>query len=268
MESSKILLFDWVKKQKRRGKHAFSLDFLEKELPNYSKIAEKSALRRLSEKGEIISIYRSYYLILSDQYALKGMLPPTVFLDSFMQFLNRPYYLGLLNAATFHGASHQQPQEFFVMIQSPAMRPTNRKGIKLNYINKKEWPAELLETRKTESGFIKISNPVLTAIDLIEYEKRIGGINRVATILEELADSILTNDFTEKLIENTTLAVLQRLGYLLEILEKNELADALFLRLATKKLARIPLKVSFNKKGFPINERWKVIINTVIEIDE
>ena len=42
--------------------------------------------------------------------------------------------------------------------------------------------------------------------------------------------------FTEKLVEITTLAVLQRQGYLLDILEKKELVDALFLKLATKKL--------------------------------
>jgi hypothetical protein len=57
-----------------------------KELPNYSEIAEKSALRRFSEKGEIISIYKGYYLILSDQYALKGMLPPLFFLIHLWNF--------------------------------------------------------------------------------------------------------------------------------------------------------------------------------------
>ena len=44
-----------------------------------------------------------------------------------MKELDRPYYLALLNAAAYHGASHQQPQEFFVVTGFPVLRPMQKR---------------------------------------------------------------------------------------------------------------------------------------------
>lgn len=270
-QRAEIRLHSWIELLQSQGRNAFSTDQLEKSLPDYTAIGIKRALSRLSQKGKIVSIFKGYYLIIPPQYASKGILPPTIFLDSFMNFLERPYYLALLNAAAYHGASHQQPQEFFVVTNYPVLRPTLKRGLKLNYISKKEIPEKLLEIKKTESGYLKISNPVLTATDLIQFEKRMGGINRVATVLNELAEVIKPDDFNDFLIANTPVTALQRLGYILDkVIENKLLADTLFQNLERvgAKLFRIPLKASAPIKGFSSDERWKVIINTEIEIDE
>ena len=69
---------------------------------------------------------------------------------------------------------------------------------------------------------------MLLACDLINYEKRLGGINRVATVLNELAESIKPEDFTKILIDHAPVTALQRLGYLLgSVLGYDLLADAL-----------------------------------------
>lgn len=147
-----------------QGEHSH---FLLNLLPAYTEIALKRALSRLSGKGKIISVYKGYYLILPPQYALKGILPPSLFLDAFFQFLERPYYVSLLSAAAYHGASHQQPQEYYIMTNFPAMRATQKKGLKINYISIDKISEKLLEKRKTEAGYLSISNPLLTAIDLV-----------------------------------------------------------------------------------------------------
>ena len=270
-EQVEMKIGNWIEKLQSLGKSAFSLDLLIQELPNYTAIGIKRSLSRLSAKGQIVSIYKGYYLIIPPQYASKGILPPSIFLDAFMNFLERPYYLALLNAAAFYGASHQQPQEFFVMTNLPVLRHTLKKGLKVNYISKKEIPEKLLEIKKTESGYLKISNPVLTATDLIQFEKRVGGMSRVATVLNELAEVIKPEDFNVFFIENTPVTALQRLGYILDIIIENKpLADALYeILLQNKaKMFRIPLKASAPIKGFSSDERWKVIVNTEIEIDE
>lgn len=265
-----ISIHSWVENLQSQGKYAFSLMLLQTQLPGFSDIAVKSSLSRLTKKGLIISIHKGYYLIIPPQYKSKGILPPSLYLDAFMNELKRPYYLALLNAAAYHGASHQQPQEFFVITNFPVLRPTQKKGLKVNYISKKELPEKLLEAKKTEAGYLKISNPVLTATDLIQYEKRVGGINRVATVLNELAEAIKPEAFDQYLLQHTPITALQRLGYLLDkVFDNQALANALYTALQNDKAPffRTPLKASAVTKGFTADEKWKVIINTTIETD-
>jgi predicted transcriptional regulator of viral defense system len=261
---------DWVTRLLAQGKYVFALHQFRSDFPERSDTANKFALKRLVDKEQIISIHKGNYLIIPPQYRSKGILPPSLFLDSFMRQLGRPYYLALLNAAAQHGASHQQPQEFFVVTGFPVLRPMQKKGLKINYISKKEIPEPLLETRKTEAGYLKISNPALTATDLMQYAKRVGGINRVATVLSELVDSIQPDAFNSELLQHVPVACLQRLGYLLDnVFDNQGLADALYQALQKKEspLFRIPLKSSAPTTGFATDERWKVIVNTEIEID-
>lgn len=262
-------LESWVEEQLSRGRYGFSLDMVRQAFAEQTETATKFSLKRLTDKGKVLSIHKGYYLIIPPQYLGKGILPPSLFIDAFMKFLQRPYYVALLNAAAYHGASHQQPQEFFVMTNFPVLRPTQKKGIKLNYISIKSIPEKLLEQRKTESGYIKISNPLLTAVDLVQFEKRIGGINRAATVLIELAEVIKPENFRD-VMDNAQVTTLQRLGYLLDAIGKTELANALFQNLKNENASffRIPLKASGDLKGFSSDNRWKVIVNTKIEVDE
>lgn len=262
---------DWVTHLLAQGKYAFSLQQQRASFPKQSDTANKFALKRLVDKEQIISIHKGYYLIIPPQYRSKGILPPNLFIDAFMKELDRTYYLALLNAAAFHGASHQQPQEFFVVTGFPVLRPMQKKGLKVNYISKKEIPVTLLGTRKTETGYLKISNPALTATDLIQYAKRVGGINRVATVLAELAESIKPDDFDANLLQHVPVTALQRLGYLLDkVFDNQSLANALYHALEKNNslLFRVPLKASAPAKGFAADDRWKVIVNTTIELDE
>ena len=144
-EKNEISIVQWLDKLLARGAYSFATEALQLEISDYSNIAIKRSLSRLSTKGKIVSLYKGYYLILTPQYASKGILPPQMYLDAFMKYLQRPYYVALLNAAAFHGASHQQPQEYFVMTDFPVLRPTQKKGLKINYISIKEFPQSLIE---------------------------------------------------------------------------------------------------------------------------
>lgn len=270
-EVNEISINQWLDNLLARGAYGFAKEALHQDIPDYSEIAIKRALSRLSTKGKIVSLYKGYYLILPPQYASKGILPPALYLDAFMKHLQRPYYVALLNAAAFHGASHQQPQEYFVMTDFPVLRPTHKKGLKVNYISIKELPEPLIEKRKTEAGYLNVSNAALTACDLIQFEKRVGGINRAATVLNELAEVIKPTDFTSILLHHVHVTTLQRLGYLWEnVCYTIELADALLEAMKREELSlfRIPLKAAKETKGFSSDNRWKVIVNTEIDIDE
>ena len=261
---------DWTIHLETQGKNAFALQSLYSAFPDRSETALRSALNRLVEKGRVVSIHKGYYLVIPPRYLSKGILPPALFMDAFMRELGRPYYMALLSAAAYHGASHQQPQEFFVMTVLPAMRPMEKKGMKVNFISKTAFPDALLETVKTEAGYLSISNPVLTAADLVQFERHVGGLNRVIVVLEELCERIEPDAFDADLIRLVPVTVLQRLGCLFErVLGRQELADALFesLHRADVTLFRIPLKASASAKGQVADDRWKVIQNIRVELE-
>jgi predicted transcriptional regulator of viral defense system len=270
-EISTMSVARWIDNHLSRGKNSFSLNEVRKAFPNDSEAALKLKLTRLSKKGKIISIHKGFYLIISHQYAVRGILPPALFIDGLMKFIEKPYYVGLLNAAAFHGAAHQQPQEFYVFTDFPVLRPTKKKGIKINYISKKDIPQSLLEKRKTETGYLTISSPELTAADLVQFEKRIGGLNRAATVLNELSEVIKPDEIKENFFKEIPVTIVQRLGYLLDkVLDHKTIADYLFEQSQKINLNffRIPLKTSSRTKGFSSDDKWKVIVNTEIEIDE
>jgi predicted transcriptional regulator of viral defense system len=261
----------WIEEHQSKGQLSFSLNELRQKFNQDSETAIKQLLERLTRNEKIVSVFKGYYIIIPPQYLSKGILPPSMFVDGLMKFLERKYYVGLLNAAALNGASHQQPQEYFVVTEYPVMRPTKKKGIKINYISTKQLPPEtLIEKKKTETGYINISNPLLTAIDLISYEKKIGGLNRAATVINELLETENRNDVKEELINYASVSSLQRLGYILEeILNRNDLAEKInkLCKKSGKTFYLIPLKASGNKKKEVINEKWKLMINTEIEPD-
>jgi predicted transcriptional regulator of viral defense system len=272
MEKKKsISINDWLDNQLAKGSYGFSKDSLLHEISDYTEVAAKRALSRLTKNGRVVSLYKGYYLIIPPQYRSRGILPPAMYMDALMKHLQRPYYMALLNAGAFHGAAHQQPQEYFVVTEFPVLRPTKKNGLKVNYISIKEVPKNLVDQRKTEAGYINISNVALTACDLVQFEKRIGGLNRAAAVLNELVEAMNPTDFIPTLLRHVHVTTLQRLGFLMETVCMNQmLADALYDTMVHENLNfyRIPLKASKSAKGYSSNNRWNVIINTEIEIDE
>ena len=279
------------------GKLSFSLAELRNEFSSYSLDAIKLSLNRLSKKGKIVSVYKGFYVIIPPEYSQRKILPPKLFLDSLFKYLDRPYYLSLLSAAAMHGASHQQAMESYVFINKPPIRPTKVEGIKINYVIKSEFPEHGLEQRKTAAGYLNISGPELTALDLVEYQQRVGGLNRISTIIYELSESMQPEKLKLVLQNKVSLSAIQRLGYILDVvLYKSEsipaqpgkeissqpgdsrflgsasggdesLAQVLKNYLSGKKIFRVPLKPGIKKSNFPVNPDWKIIENYKIETD-
>jgi predicted transcriptional regulator of viral defense system len=262
---------EWVDELLSRGKNAFSLSQVKEAFPQHSESALKRSLSRLSSKNRIVSVHKGYYVIVSYEYAAKGIVPPLLYIDGLMKFLNRPYYVSLLSAAALYGAAHQAPQVFMVNTTFPALRPSTKKNSKVKFLSVKNIPAALLEQKKTESGYVQVSSPELTAIDLVNFAKHVGGLSRVATVMTELVEDIKLEKINEELARHAETATLQRLGYIADqILHQQALADAIenICRKLNLKFFRVSLMAKSKRYGFPCNERWKVIENSVIDIDE
>ncbi|HMT66114.1 MAG TPA: type IV toxin-antitoxin system AbiEi family antitoxin [Candidatus Cloacimonadota bacterium] len=263
-------LFKWIEKQQSVGKYVFNLEQLIKEFPDQSESGILLALKRLAKKKRVVSVYKGFYLIVPPEYAARGILPPITFIDDLMSFIGKPYYVGLLSAAALHGAAHQQPQEFFV-VTSTKQLTTRKKGIKINYFTRGTIPEILVEKRKTEAGYVNVSSAELTAADLVYYHNRIGGLNRVCTVINELAESISPKKINKDLIESMSTPTIQRLGIIFEkYVNRPDLGQELLEVTQSKKRKFYiqPFKAGGEKKGFEIDEKWKIIINTTIDIEE
>jgi hypothetical protein len=263
----------WVDTLPKTGKNTFTQEEVMKQFPAMKVSNIRNALYRLSTKGIVQSVWHGFYVIISPEYGLKGVVPPTEYIDQLMKYLDRDYYVGLLSAAAFHGAAHQQPQAYCVVVNTDNLRGKIKKGVKINFVAKKNIPVRYINQLNTRNGYVNISNPELTALDLLLYVKEVGGVNRASTVLDELAEVMNFKSIDNDFLRHFNSAVIQRLGYILEeALGYKKLADALHQKVnrAGIKFRKYALKVvkkSINLDNYPINDKWKIIINEEIEID-
>ena len=271
MEKHTETLSNWIESKEVRGYYTFTKEDIEKQFPSAGKVYIKTALYRLASKAKIISPWRNFYVIMPVEYSLKGVIPPVFYMDQLMSYLRKKYYVSLLNAASFYGASHQRVQTFSVMVEQPSIRNTSKNGTSILFFSKKEIRMEFVRKHKTQTGYINVSSPELTAIDLIENEKSVGGLNRVCTVLNELADAMNLDSLNDLFFKVSTIPAFQRLGYILEhILRRKVLAETLYsqIEVAGLKFRKIPFKINKPTEGCDVDKKWKVIINQKIDIEE
>jgi predicted transcriptional regulator of viral defense system len=225
----------------------------------------------LVESGKIQSVWKGFYVVIPVEYELRGSVPPILYIDRLMNYLQRDYYVGLLNAAAFHGAAHQQPQEFTVITDKQNFRDKFKNGVKINFVSKKNIPYAYLKPITTKTGYVTVSNPELTAMDLIFYQKEIGGLSRAGTILDELAEIMDFVSVNDDFFKYFPAPVIQRLGYLMdEILDYGEQAKILLEKAmqAGVKFRHVLLKPESGSRYEATSKTWKIWINEKIEIDD
>ena len=116
---------------------------------------------------------------------------------------------------------------------------------------------------------MNVSTPEMTAFDLVRYVKSAGYLNHVATILSELQEKFDLTRFIQLLAtEGLELPYLQRMGYLLEIVEANEDILALIKNWINEHSPRfIPLRADKPYKTASKNLDWHLYVNEEIESD-
>ena len=260
-------LYDWnsyFNELVNDSKYTFTFS----ELKEHFHLSDKSLLQglyRYKKNKKIVQIRKEFYGILVPHIAMNGQLPYFEFVDDMMKSLNKNYYVALLNAAALYGAAHQQPQVVYVFSTPPI--PRNIKSSNLFFLSKSNWSQEFVVQRKTQTGFINVSSPELTALDLCTYIWKFG-VNRVTTILIELCEEMRPPILKKVAREYDNIASLQRLGYILESFTENEkLINTIHSIFQTKKSCYVPLSPKKEKKG-EYNRKWKIIVNMQIEPDE
>lgn len=255
-------LEDFVNDIRAKGRYAFALEEAQKGLGQSGNTLNQ-ALIRLKKKNKISQIRRGFFAIITPEYSKQGMLPPHLFIDDLMSVLGKKYYVGLFSAAALYGAAHQQPMEYYVITEKPALRNIKNKKLIINFFVKENWNETNTILRKTDAGYINVSSPELTALDLLTYAN--FGINRVYNVIEELTEEIKSSDLTRIARDYPVISSIQRLGYLIDKEIGNEkLAAAVKRALKDKKIQTVQLLRNSRIKGIT-DPDWKININTELE---
>ena len=248
-----------------RGRHSFTRDEAERALGS-SSVATYHSLRRLQKAGWLAMPRRGFYLIVDPEYRELGALPPAAWIDDLMTFHGTPYYVGLLSAASLHGAAHQQPMEFQV-VAGAVLRPLTVGRARIRFFFSRRLDVAVTERMKMSSGYIPVSTPETTAYDLIRYRKGAGSIDHVATVLSELAERMDAMRLLAIAKQGENMPVVQRLGYLLDLTEHSKLTEPLSKLVEDKKPRFVPLEPESSEAVSQRNARWRVLVNTTIEVE-
>jgi predicted transcriptional regulator of viral defense system len=248
-----------------RGRRTFSRAEAEEAL-GVSATGTYQALRRLQKDGWLAMPRRGFYLIVDPEHRQLGALPPTWWIDDLMRFHDVPYYVGLLSAAALHGAAHQQPQELQV-VAGAILRPLTVGRVRIRFFFRREMTVAVTEKMKTSSGYIPVSTPEMTAYDLVRYRKGAGSIDHVATVLSELAERMDPKRLLAIAKDGAELPVIQRLGYLLERTEHADLASDLGKLVDEHKPKMVALEPRSSEAVSGRDRRWRIIVNTTIEVE-
>ena len=258
---------EYIKQLQSFEEYSFSL---EEVIKNASKdsTAVKRELTRLVKKKEILNLRKGFYLIIPPRYSSSEKLPIQLYAEKLFKYLDRKYYVGLYAAAKIHGASHQQSQRDYLIIETPKLNSIKKKNFDIQFFTTGAWPKSNIEIKKSDAGEYRISSPALTFIDLIHHHTKIGGLNRMLASLEEITEEMHEIDMKELTSWYPHKSTLQRAGFLLEeLIGENTLTHIIHEKL--KKQPYYPALLSPKKIQKPgaVNNKWKVDVNIKLESD-
>ena len=262
-------LNDWIKEQEQRGITTFSFQQIRCVFDERSDKSLKTDINRLTLSKRIQNVYKGFYVIIPIQYQLKGVVPPTYYINELMEYLGKPYYVGLLSAAAIYGASHQRAMMTQIVTIGPRPRTSNKNSL-LDWNYRQQIPSELIKSRNAEMGRINYSSAELTAVDIVQFASNIGGYQRAATVLAELVD-VLDMPKMEGVLPYTTTTAMQRFGYLLEfVLFEQDKADQLYdiMKKRNGYFNAVLMSSEHPASDDTESNRWRVNMNIDIEIDE
>ncbi|MFS4457430.1 type IV toxin-antitoxin system AbiEi family antitoxin domain-containing protein [Maribacter sp. 2304DJ31-5] len=257
----------YIKQLQSVEEYSFSWDELVTAC-NKTDTALTRELSRLVFKKEIINLRKGFYLIIPPRYSKQEQLPVQLFADKLFNYLDSNYYLGFYSAAKFHGAGHQQVQREYVMTdkQFPNIK---KSSLDIHFFTTSKWPIKNILKKKSDAGIFKISSPALTSVDLIHHQTKLGGINRMLAILEELSEEITVQDIEDLISWYPHKSTLQRLGFLLEaaLQVESNLYVPITEYLKASKYYPVLLSPKSKEKPGAVHNDWKVDVNIKLESD-
>ncbi len=220
---------------------------------------------RLSKKKAIKRLLGDFFMIISPEYYHLGSLPPNWIVGPLMQHLERKYYIGLLSAAAFYGATEQQPMSLQVVTNVP-MKAIVLERSSIEFHVSKNCTLAAKTSMNVATGYVNVSTREQTIVDLVKFYKVAGYLSNATLVIKVLAQEC-DIDFFDQVIKNeSNESALQRLGYVLEYMGLHKLAQVVENNLLQRKIEYVPLRPDYHVKEGQRSSRWKIIINDSLEV--
>ena len=267
MPEQKTTLSSYMTELLSEGRIVFSREEAQKAL-GIGRGAFLDAAQRQQRQNRLVRPRHGFYTIVPPEYISWGAPPPNYYIDSMMRHENCRYYVGLLNAAAFHGASHQAVMQFQVLADKrlPRIR-IGRTAIVFYHRKNMDKVSSGIVQRRTPSGSMKISSAELTILDLLHYRRGGGGFDNIVTVISDLGEQVDPSKLVG-LSSAFELSVLQRLGYLLDWLGFDKTAEPLHASISGNSVLpwtelepwRGRLDPDLICEPIEKNQRWKIVV--------
>jgi predicted transcriptional regulator of viral defense system len=201
--------------------------------------------------------------VIPPEYRAWGAVPADWFIDALMGHLGRRYYVALLSAAAYHGASHQAPQVFQAMADGRVLDRTFER-VRIAFYSSEHVADTPTEIVTVHTGSIPISSREATVVDLVREPRASGGVSNVATILAEIGELDGSALATLAARHGRTLA--RRTGWMVD--RYGSCQDLGPLRLAARlDLGELALLSPSGPRRGHADRTWGVRMNIVVEPD-
>jgi len=218
----------------------------------------KKVMSSLIRKKWVLSLIRGLYAIVPLDVGVKGA--DSFILHNFViaSHLVEPYYIGYWSALNHYGFSEQIPRTTFVATTKPKMplEIMNETYYFVRIEKKKFFGFDQIEM---EGYKINISGPEKTIADCLDHPEHAGGIDEVARAIyfnhKEL-DIKKIYSFAERM---DNMAILKRLGYILETTDLLDTYKDIFGRFSPSK--GYPVLDPLSSRRGKYNSRWGLLLN-------
>ena len=265
-------LQSYIKDIRKDGRRCFTIEDIVEQF-QVSHSHARVSLHRLLKTGDVISPARGFYVIVPPEHQPHGSIPAQELIPLTMQYLNANYYVALLTAGLFQGATHQKPARFQVISDKRIKHPSVFGDVEINFIYKKSVSGLPTQDFTVSTGYLKVATPELVALDLLNYPNHAGGLNHIATVFSELIENLDPIKLIN-LAKNTHAEhQLQRIGYILDHIELMDEHHAQLIIYSLSAYVRenkpnyLPLASEIPKTGYSRCKKWRIIENSEIESD-
>lgn len=261
-------LREWVLGLPAQGRYTFTTADARVHQDRISSAGTAAALHRAEADHIIASPVRGFHVVLPLEDRGIGTPSWRLFLDPLMTHLELPYYVGLLTAASIHGASAQAAQAIQVVTLRPR-RPIRVGRLAIEFVVRRTAGQAPVVLVTTPSGRMRVATPEVVGLDLVRYPTRSGGWGNVLTVLRDLAPSMRRTGMRNALAVEPATPDLQRLGHLLGRVGADDVASVLAAALRERRTAWVPLAPgeSITPGSDKRDPWWRVVVNVQPEAD-